>query len=153
MVTTKLKAMNLSEPTIESLHTTHRSFFHWQRVDASITILHFTSVIPSTPQVHEFAAMLDEFLRTNHGALIINVSKGKFLDLEKRRIIHSVLKKTTRRIKTHFVCLAFLNASLISSLVLQRTLFSSACPIPVKNFYTEEDAVAWCQKLIPLSDR
>jgi hypothetical protein len=116
-----------------------------------IVIVRINPMEPTDQQFDEYLSSLDAVLgRMKRGALIIQISQGKFLPSEKRIKLGNWSKINTQSIKEKMVGLCYINSAFLPATILKGILLVNTPPVPYTVVKTEEEAFAWAgEKLKP----
>jgi hypothetical protein len=112
------------------------------------TDLHLIKVhnVEATPAIFDEYILFSEVsTRELKGAVIMDISDAKFLSSEQRIRIGDAIKKNTKSIQQNWTSIAYVNTSVLASMVLKGVLLMGPLPVRSKVFTSLDDAIAWSE--------
>jgi|GEM_PF-3801629 len=120
-----------------------KTYFTYWLYKPNIHMVKIHSVEPSTEIFEEYIEFSKFSINEMKGAMILDISKGRFLTTEQRIKLSKVIKANSTTIVKNWVSVAYVNTSIIAGLILKGILMLSPLPVKSKVFSSIEEALNW----------
>ena len=126
---------------------TMSKYFTYSRVKANVHLVKINNVKPLTEVFEEYLQFSDRSAKELKGAMIIDISKRKFLSQSQRTKLNRVINSNNKSIAKNWTSVAYLNTSIIARMVLKGKLWMRPLPVETKIFTSLDEAVTWSYKI------
>src|SRR6478736_6118896 len=126
---------------------TQTKYFTYSMFNSNIHLVQINNVKPLNGAFEEYLQFSDRSAKELKGAMIIDISKGKFLTQKQRAKINEVLISNNEAISKNWTSVAYINTSIISRIVLKGKLRMSPLPVKTNVFTSLDEAVNWSYKV------
>ena len=124
-----------------------RRYFNYSRVSSNVHLVQINNSAPSNDVFEEYLQFSDHSARELRGAMIIDISKRKFLSQKQRAKLENVINSNNDAIAKNWTSLAYVNTSILSRIVLKGKLRMRPLPVKTKVFTSFDEAVTWSYKI------
>jgi len=122
-------------------------YFNYSRVSSNVHLVHINNAKPSNEVFEEYLQFSDRSTKELKGAMIIDISKRKFLTVTQHTKLGHVINSNNEAISKNWTSLAYVNTSMLSRIVLKGKLWMRPLPVKTKVFTSFDEAVTWSYKI------
>jgi hypothetical protein len=122
-----------------------KKYFTYSRLRPDIHLVQVNDIEPTDDVFQEYIQFCIESTRELKGAVIQDISKAKFLSSQQRIKLSHVIKVNSELIKQNWTSIAYVNTSLVASIILKGVLLATPLPVKHKVFTDLDPAVKWCE--------
>src|SRR4051812_35106178 len=126
---------------------TKTKYFTYSRFNSNIHLVQINNVKPLNGIFEEFIQFSDRSAKELKGAIIIDVSKEKFLSQKQRDRFNDVISGNNESIAKNWTSVAYVNTSIIARIVLKGKLRIRPLPVKANVFTSLDEAVTWSYKI------
>jgi hypothetical protein len=126
---------------------TKTKYFTYSRFNSNIHLVQINSVKPLNGVFEEFIQFSNQSAKELKGAVIIDVSKGKFLSPKQRARLNDVINCNNEAIAKNWTSVAYVNTSIIARIILKGKLRMRPLPVKANVFTSLDEAVTWSYKI------
>lgn len=124
-----------------------RKYFNYSRVSSNVHLVQINNAMPSNDAFEEYLQFSDRSTRELKGAMIIDISRRKYLSGTQRTKLGHVINSNNEEIAKNWTSLAYVNTSILSRIVLKGKLWMRPLPVKTKVFTSFDEAVTWSYKI------
>lgn len=122
-------------------------YFTYSRFNSNIHLVQINNVKPVNDAFEEYLQFSDRSTKEFKGAMIIDISKGKFLSQKQRTKLNDVINSNNQAIAKNWTSVAYINTSIIARFVLKGKLWMRPLPVKTNVFTSLDEAVTWSYKI------
>ena len=122
-------------------------YFTYSRVNSNIHLVQINNVKPLNGVFEEYLQFSEHSTKELKGAMIIDISKGKFLSQKQRTRLNDVINFNNEAIAKNWTSVAYVNTSIIARIVLKGKLRMRPLPVKTNVFTSLDEAVTWSYKI------
>jgi len=122
-------------------------YFTYSRFNSNIHLVQINNVKPVNDAFEEYLQFSDRSTKELKGAMIIDISKGKFLSQKQRTKLNEVINSNNQAIVKNWTSVAYINTSIFSRIVLKGQLRMNPLPVKTHVFTSLDEAVTWSYRI------
>jgi len=122
-------------------------YFSYSRFNSNIHLVQINNVKPLNGAFEEYLQFSDRSAKELKGAMIIDISKGKFLLPKQRARLNDVINFNNEAIVKNWTSVAYVNTSMIARILLKGKLRMNPLPVKANVFTSLDEAVTWSYKI------
>jgi hypothetical protein len=132
--------------TQSKMEPVQRQYFSYSQYRPNVHLVQVNNVEPANEAFEEYLQFSDWSAKEMKGAVIMDMSKGKFLPKDKRQKFEQVIKANSKTIAKNWISVAYVNSSAITRIIMKGKLWMKPLPVKAKVFTDFEEAVTWSYK-------
>jgi hypothetical protein len=122
-------------------------YFTYSRFKSSVHLVKINNVEPLAEFFEEYLQFSDRSTKELKGAVILDISKSKFLSPSQRTKLNNVINSNNEAIAKNWTSIAYIDTSIIARIVLKGKLWMRPLPVETKVFTSLDEAVSWSYKI------
>ncbi|HEV8514780.1 MAG TPA: hypothetical protein VGQ59_15960 [Cyclobacteriaceae bacterium] len=122
-------------------------YFTYSMFNSNIHLVQINNVRPLNGAFEEYLQFSDRSAKELKGAMIIDISKGKFLSPRQLTKLSDVINSNNEAIAKNWTSVAYINTSIIARIMLKGRLRMRPLPVKANVFTSLDDAVTWSYKI------
>jgi hypothetical protein len=127
-------------------------YFTYSQFKSNVHLIKINDVKPLNDVFEEYLQFSERSAQELKGALIIDISRRKFLSQKQRTKLNNVINVNNKAIAKNWTSVAYVNTSIIASMVLKGKLWMQPLPVEAKVFTSLDEAVTWSYKIFLKAD-
>lgn len=120
-----------------------RRYFSYINHNSNVHLVRIHDVKPMDEIFDEYVQFSNRATKEMKGAMIIDISKGKYLSPSQRARLSQVINSNNEAIAKNWTSIAYVNTSALARIILKGKLWMRPMPVQAKVFTSFDEAVTW----------